>query len=73
MRVRRTSLMQTSGAWRSTGREIHSKDYKRPDDLEGARMLVGVSETMRRIALGRRALRAFVLANRLTGHPQPVA
>jgi hypothetical protein len=28
---------------------------------------------MRRIALGRRALRAFVLANRLTDHTQPVA
>jgi len=32
-----------------------------------ARMLVGVSETMRRIALGRRALDAIVLANRLAG------
>ncbi len=32
-----------------------------------ARMLVGVSETMRRIALGRRVLDAIVLANRLAG------
>jgi cation diffusion facilitator CzcD-associated flavoprotein CzcO len=40
-------------------------------DRPSARMLVGVSETMRRIALGRRALRALLLANRLTGHAQP--
>ena len=49
-----------------------AEDFARID-RPSARMLVGVSETMRRIALGRRALRAFLLANRLTGHTQPAA
>ncbi|MGH2961846.1 MAG: flavin-containing monooxygenase [Solirubrobacterales bacterium] len=40
---------------------------ERPD----AGMLVGVSETMRRIALGRRALKAILLANRIAGRADP--
>jgi hypothetical protein len=42
-------------------------------DRPNARMLVGVSETMRRIAIGRRALRALLLANRLAGRTVPAA
>ncbi|HZA90491.1 MAG TPA: NAD(P)-binding domain-containing protein [Solirubrobacterales bacterium] len=54
-------------------------DHPLADDLArlqapSARMLVGVSETMRRIAVGRRALRGVLVANRLAGHTvQPAA
>jgi cation diffusion facilitator CzcD-associated flavoprotein CzcO len=54
-------------------------DHPLADDLArleapSARMLVGVSETMRRIAVGRRALTGIVVANRLAGHTvQPAA
>jgi hypothetical protein len=47
-------------------------DHPLSDDLArlerpSARMLVGVSETLRRIAVGRRALKGILLANRLAG------
>jgi Flavin-binding monooxygenase-like len=54
-------------------------DHPLADDLArleapSARMLVGVSETMRRIAVGRRVLRGILVANRLAGHTvQPAA
>ena len=54
-------------------------DHPLADDLArleapSARMLVGVSETMRRIAVGRRALRGVLVANRLAGRTvQPAA
>jgi cation diffusion facilitator CzcD-associated flavoprotein CzcO len=54
-------------------------DHPLADDLArleapSARMLVGVSETMRRIAVGRRALKGVLVANRLAGHTvQPTA
>jgi cation diffusion facilitator CzcD-associated flavoprotein CzcO len=54
-------------------------DHPLADDLArleapSARMLVGVSETMRRIAVGRRALKGVLVANRLAGHTvQPAA
>jgi cation diffusion facilitator CzcD-associated flavoprotein CzcO len=56
-------------------------DHPLADDLSrleppSAEMLVGISETMRRIAMGRRALKLIMGANRLTGRtvnaPQPV-
>jgi cation diffusion facilitator CzcD-associated flavoprotein CzcO len=47
-------------------------DHPLSDDLArlerpNARMLVGVSETLRRIAVGRRAVKGILLANRLAG------
>jgi hypothetical protein len=47
-------------------------DHPLSDDLArvdrpDARMLVGVSETLRRITLGRRTLKGILLANRLAG------